>query len=76
MVGRYLEGDWRMRKPTDRGRVSKPFQYALLVDEDNEHALEAEQYEDGTLQVFATIYRPATDIGEIKRAPKPVHYGI
>ncbi len=75
MSGRYLEGDWRMRKPTDRGRFSRPFEYVLLVDEDNEYAIEAEKYEDGTLNVFATIYRPATDIGEIKRAPKSVTYG-
>jgi hypothetical protein len=73
--GRYLEGDWRMRKLADRGRFSRPFEYVLLVDEDNEHALEAEKFEDGTLNVFATVYRPATDIGEITRAPRSVSYG-
>lgn len=73
--GRYLEGDWRIRKPTERGRLSRAFDYVLLVDEENEYALEAENYEDGTLRVYATIYRPATDIGEIKRAPKASAYG-
>lgn len=71
-TGRFLEGDYRLRKVTDRNRLSRPFEYVLLVDEDNEHALEAEKYEDGTLRVFATVYRPITDIGEITREPKPV----
>jgi hypothetical protein len=68
--GRFLEGDYRLRKSADHNRLSRPFEYVLLVDEDNEYALEAEKYEDGTLHVFATLYRPATDIGEITRAPK------
>jgi hypothetical protein len=68
--GRLFEGDYRLRKSADRGRFSKVFDYVLLVDEDNEYALEAEKYEDGTLSVFATIYRPGTDIGEITRARK------
>jgi len=68
--GRFLEGDYRLRKSADRVRLSRPFDYVLLVDEDNEYALEAEKYEDGTMHVFATVYRPATDIGELTRAPK------
>jgi hypothetical protein len=46
------------------GRV-RSFEYAILVDETNDHALEAEKYDDGTLIVYSTVYRPATDIGEI-----------
>ena len=73
--GRYLEGDWHLRKPADRGRFSRSFDYVLFVDEDNEYAIEAEKFEDGTINVYATIYRPATDIGEITRAPKISAYG-
>lgn len=68
--GRLMEGDHRLRKASERVLLSRPFEYVLLVDEENEYALEAEKYEDGTMHVFATIYCPATDIGEIKRAPK------
>jgi hypothetical protein len=68
--GRILEGDFRMRKPAGRLSLSQPFDYVLLVDQDNTHALEAERYEDGTLKVFATIYRPVTDIGEIALPPR------
>ena len=75
MPGRYLEGDWHLRKPADRGRFSKAFDYLLFVDDDNEYAVEAERYEDGTIHAYATIYRPATDIGEITRAPKALSYG-
>ena len=72
--GNFLEGDYRLRKVEDRMNLSRKFEYAVLLDEDNEHALEIEKYEDGTLAVFATVYRPATDIGEVARtvvkAPK------
>ena len=68
--GRRMKGDYRLRKAGDRERLSQQFDYVLLVDEDNEYALEAEKYEDGTLHVFATVYRPETDIGEIARTPK------
>ena len=30
--GRFLEGDYRLRKPQDRARLSRPFEYVLLVD--------------------------------------------
>jgi len=72
--GNFLEGDYRLRKVEDRINLSRKFEYAVLLDEDNEHALEIEKYKDGTLAVFATVYRPATDIGEVARtvvqAPK------
>jgi hypothetical protein len=65
--GKLLEGDFRLRKPTSYASLAKPFDYVLLVDEANEYALEAEQYEDGSCHVYSTVYRPATDIGEISR---------
>ena len=65
--GSFLEGDYRLRKIEDRMSLSRKFEYAVLLDYDNEHALEIEKYEDQTIAVFATVYRPATDIGEIAR---------
>jgi hypothetical protein len=69
--GRMLEGDFRLRKPADRISMSREFDYVLLVDETNTHALEAELYSDGTMNVFATVYRSGTDIGEITRLAIP-----
>ncbi len=69
--GRLLEGDYRLRKSSDRFRLSQKFDYVLLVDEANNYALEAEKYEDGTLHVYATVYRPVTDIGEMTRLQRP-----
>ncbi|HEU5048555.1 MAG TPA: hypothetical protein VFT64_12015 [Rickettsiales bacterium] len=65
--GSVLDGDYRELKKPYNAHPARHFEYALLVDDDNEHALEAEKYEDGTLIVYSTVYRPATDIGAITR---------
>lgn len=65
--GSKLDGDFRLRDPLERANVSRPFDYVLFVDDANNHALEAERYDDGSLSVLATVYRPSTDIGEITR---------
>lgn len=41
------------------------FSYTLLVSDNNEHALEIEQYEDGRVEVYATVYRRMSDVGEV-----------
>ena len=51
------------------GEESQMFDYVLLADEHNRFALEAECYMDGSLRVFATVYRPASDIVCVETAP-------
>ncbi|MEI6730127.1 MAG: hypothetical protein WCL30_02615 [Pseudomonadota bacterium] len=63
--GHFLDGDYRLRRVSERLKHAKQFDYTILIDERNNYALEAEKYQDGSLAVFATIYRPVTDIGEI-----------
>lgn len=63
--GSFVEGDYRLRRRPLYAAPSSEFDYAILVDETNERALEVEKHEDGTLKVYATVYRPATDIGGI-----------
>lgn len=76
--GSVLDGDYRQLRKSYDSPSARRFEYALLVDDDNEHALEAEKYEDGTLVVYSTVYRPATDIGAITRpatgTPAPVRF--
>jgi hypothetical protein len=62
--GEFAEGDYRNRKPYN-AVPPRNFDYVMLADKTREHSLEAEKYEDGTLIVYSTIYRPVTDIGEI-----------
>lgn len=72
--GAFMEGDYRLMKKPYNPEKLRPFKYALLIDDDNEHALEAEKYEDGTIIVYSTVYRPATDIGEITNPPSQGEY--
>lgn len=65
--GSVMDGDYRQYKKPHDTYATRDFEYALLLDEDNEHALEAEKYADGTLIVYSTVYRPVTDIGAITR---------
>jgi len=43
------------------GRV-RNFIYALYVCEDNSKAIEIENYSDGEMEAYVTVYRPAEDI--------------
>lgn len=72
--GTFMEGDYRLMKKPYAPQSLRTFQYALLVDDENEHALEAEKYEDGTIIVYSTVYRLATDIGEITNPPEQRDY--
>jgi len=65
--GYLLEGDFRLRKAADRVKLARAFDYVLLVDDANNHALEGERYDDGEIRIYATVYRPVTDIGEMSR---------
>ncbi len=46
--------------------------YSLFVNDKGTHALEVEQFANGRKQVYATVYRPASDIGQIARP----HHGV
>ncbi len=43
----------------------KEFQYTLLGSSSNEHAIEIESYQDGHVDVYATVYRRTSDINEV-----------
>jgi hypothetical protein len=62
--GLLYRGDYR-KMPLANAPEPLEFAYTLLVSEGNEHALEIERYEDGRVEVYATVYRRIADIGEI-----------
>ncbi len=37
----------------------------LLVSDSNEQAIEIEKYTDGRFEIYATVYRRMSDIGEV-----------
>ena len=70
MKGLLFKGDYR-KTPLPPNSEALPFAYTLLVSESNEHALEIEKYDDGRVEVYATVYRRIGDIGEVSHpAPK------
>jgi hypothetical protein len=64
LKGRIVKGDFRKRQVNEAEGV-QDFEYTLLVSDNNEHAVEIEKYGDGRLELYATIYRRITDIGQI-----------
>jgi hypothetical protein len=62
--GRIYKGDFR-KTPLPAPSQAQEFKYTLLVSESNEHAIEIEKYNDGRVEMYATIYRRVSDIGEI-----------
>lgn len=67
---RRLDG-MRGQKTTAQG--TRTFQYALFVNDTNDKALEIEWFDDGGYEVYATLYRPLSDIVQVqheRRAPK------
>lgn len=61
--GQLYKGDHRAGLVI--GQAALDFTYTLLVSDNNEHALEIEQYEDGRVEVYATVYRRMSDVGEV-----------
>jgi len=43
----------------------RDFNYYLLVSDDRGHALEIEEYDDGKLDVYVTVFRPANDVSRV-----------
>jgi len=61
--GQLYKGDFRLGLLT--GQTAMDFTYTLLVSDNNEHALEIEKYEDGRIEIHATVYRRMSDVGEV-----------
>ncbi len=64
MKGTFFKGDYR-KAMLPEAHEGQAFAYTLLVSDSNEHALEIEKYNDGRIEVYATVYRRLSDIGEI-----------
>lgn len=62
--GRIFSGDFR-KASLPNASEALSFTYALLVSDSNEHAIEIEKYADGRIEMYATVYRRLTDIGEV-----------
>jgi hypothetical protein len=63
MRGHIYKADFR--GGNDGLQKGDEFQYTLLGSDSNEHAIEIESYDDGRIDVYATIYRRTNDISEI-----------
>lgn len=64
LAGRIYKGDYRKQALPSPSQAEE-FKYTLLVSESNEQAIEIEKYSDGRMEVYATIYRRMSDIGEV-----------
>ncbi len=64
MRGLIFKGDYR-KASLPNASEAQAFSYTLLVSESNEHAIEIEKYQDGRIEMYATVYRRISDIGEI-----------
>lgn len=70
MKGKFFRGDFRKSNlPQNEGQQ---FDYMLLVSDSNEHAIEIEKFADGRMEIYATVYRRMSDIGEIEYVPGEV----
>lgn len=70
MTGYLFAGDYR-KESLPSLEQAQEFKYTLLVSENNEHAIEIEKYKDGRMEVYATIYRRISDIGEVTHPAHP-----
>ncbi len=68
MRGNIYKYDFR--KDRDEALTGDEFQYTLLGSNSNEHAIEIEDYGNGKIDVYATIYRRTSDIAEVIYLPK------
>ena len=64
VTGRIFKGDFR-KVPLPDVKESQEFAYAMLSSENEENAIEIEKYKDGRIEVYASVYRLVSDIGEI-----------
>lgn len=66
LKGSIMMGDFRGLTTPPDAKDAKEFNYTLLVSNNNEYAIEIEQYDDNRMEVYATVYRRLADIGEVK----------
>jgi hypothetical protein len=71
MRGLIYKGDYRKASLPD-ATEAQAFTYTLLVSDSNEHAIEIEKYQDGRIEMYATVYRRMSDIGEITHPTRGV----
>lgn len=65
MGGQVCEGDYREFALPEDPDLLVPFDYTLFVSDNDEFAIEIESYEDGRVDMYATIYRRSTDIARV-----------
>lgn len=68
LKGKLTTADLRGLSSSPDAADAKEFNYTLLVSNNNEYAIEIEQYNDNRIEVYATVYRRLTDMGEVKPA--------
>lgn len=66
MRGNIYKADFRDGR--DGLMVGEEFQYTLLGSNSNEHAIEIEDYGNGKIDIYATVYRRTSDISEVVHA--------
>ncbi len=64
VTGHIFKGDFRKAKLPD-DKEAQEFSYALLLSDNEENAIEIEKYKDGRVEVYASVYRLVSDIGEV-----------
>lgn len=70
--GRKVDGDHRQSMHSEMAEFySDLFDYVLLVSETGEHAIELEKYGNGSMKIYATVYRPVSDISESMQFQRP-----
>ncbi len=62
--GEWLEGHHQL---SGKDKPAQAFAYYLFADEANEHAIEMERYDHGEFRIYATVFRPITDIGQVRK---------
>lgn len=70
MKGYVFAGDFR-KASLPAPSTGQEFKYTLLASESNEHAIEIEKYGDGRIEIYATVYRRVSDIGEVSPPSRP-----
>ena len=68
--GQLFKGDHRAGLIS--GPTSMDFDYTLMVSDNNEHALEIERHAEGRIEIYATVYRRMSDVGEVSHPEAPV----
>lgn len=70
MQGMLFAGDFR-KTPLPAASAGQGFKYTLLASDNNEYAIEIEKYPDGRVEMYATVYRRVSDIGEVSHPMRP-----